>query len=96
MRAGPGTTFEALTLIPSGTAVDVTRCARGWCSIEWQGRSGYAIAYGLDGPPLPKMLVALGEPFRPYRSIAAWYWALWSCILGMSISLYACAPILGK
>jgi len=60
MRAGPGTTFEALTLIPSGTAVDVTRCARGWCSIEWQGRSGYAIATSL-GMGRPAGVAAPGQ-----------------------------------
>ena len=36
-------------------------------------RKGYARAYGLDPPPSVKELGALGEPFRPYRSVAAWY-----------------------
>jgi 3-methyladenine DNA glycosylase/8-oxoguanine DNA glycosylase len=36
-------------------------------------RKGYARAYGLREMPAPKELLALGEPFRPYRSIAAWY-----------------------
>jgi DNA-3-methyladenine glycosylase II len=36
-------------------------------------RKGYATTWGLPEMPTPKELDALGEPFRPYRSIAAWY-----------------------
>ena len=36
-------------------------------------RKGYQIAYGLQELPKPKVLLALGERFRPYRTIAAWY-----------------------
>jgi DNA-3-methyladenine glycosylase II len=36
-------------------------------------RKGYAQLYGLDDLPRPKELDALGERFRPYRSVAAWY-----------------------
>ena len=44
-----------------------------WPVDDYGVRSGYAIAYGLDDLPTPKQLVVLGEPFRPCRSIAAWY-----------------------
>jgi DNA-3-methyladenine glycosylase II len=36
-------------------------------------RQGYGLAWGIDPPPTPKRLLALGEPFRPYRSILARY-----------------------
>ena len=36
-------------------------------------RKGYARIYGLDEAPTPKVLEALGDRFRPYRSVAAWY-----------------------
>ena len=36
-------------------------------------RKGYALAYWLDALPTPKALVALGDAFRPWRSVAAWY-----------------------
>ena len=36
-------------------------------------RKGYARAWGLSGMPTPKELLTYGEPFRPYRSVAAWY-----------------------
>ena len=41
-------------------------------------RAGYAAAYRLKETPTPKVLAQLGEPFRPYRSIAAWY--MWQAI----------------
>lgn len=36
-------------------------------------RKGYAIAWRLPAMPTPKELNVLGEPLRPYRSVAAWY-----------------------
>jgi len=44
-----------------------------WPVDDFGVRSGWKIAYGLDPMPSPKELQALGEKFRPYRSIAAWY-----------------------
>jgi len=35
-------------------------------------RRGYGLAHGAPTPS-PKELAELGEPYRPYRSIAAWY-----------------------
>src|SRR6202167_2148788 len=35
-------------------------------------RRGYGLAWGV-GVPTPQELEVLGEPFRPYRSVAAWY-----------------------
>ncbi len=36
-------------------------------------RKGYGMAWGMPGMPTPKELAVLGEPLRPYRSVAAWY-----------------------
>ena len=36
-------------------------------------RKGYAILFDLPVPPAPKVLEPLGDPLRPYRSLAAWY-----------------------
>ena len=36
-------------------------------------RKGYAIAKRLPIAPTPRELGPLGDPFRPYRSAAAWY-----------------------
>lgn len=36
-------------------------------------RQGYGYAWGVNPPPKPKELLALGEPFHPYRTIVALY-----------------------
>ena len=36
-------------------------------------RKGYFLAFGLTDVPTERELLPLGEPFRPYRSVAAWY-----------------------
>lgn len=36
-------------------------------------RYGYGLAWGLAEAPTPRELAPLGERFRPYRSVAAWY-----------------------
>jgi DNA-3-methyladenine glycosylase II len=35
-------------------------------------RKGYMLLQGLDEMPKPKELMALGEVYKPYRSVAAW------------------------
>jgi DNA-3-methyladenine glycosylase II len=44
-----------------------------WPVGDYGVRKGYALAYGLKRLPTPKELYALGERFRPYRTVAAWY-----------------------
>jgi DNA-3-methyladenine glycosylase II len=44
-----------------------------WPTGDYGVRSGYGIAYGMSEAPDAKALEALGDPFRPYRSVAAWY-----------------------
>jgi 3-methyladenine DNA glycosylase/8-oxoguanine DNA glycosylase len=36
-------------------------------------RRGYATIHGLPELPKPKPLSALGEIYRPWRTVAAWY-----------------------
>jgi 3-methyladenine DNA glycosylase/8-oxoguanine DNA glycosylase len=36
-------------------------------------RKGYSLIYGLPEMPRARDLDPLGEPFRPYRSVVAWY-----------------------
>ena len=36
-------------------------------------RKGYSLIYGLPGLPLARDLDPLGDRFRPYRSVVAWY-----------------------
>jgi DNA-3-methyladenine glycosylase II len=44
-----------------------------WPVGDYGVRKGYAHLYGEPEPPSPKELEGLGDPFRPYRSVAAWY-----------------------
>lgn len=44
-----------------------------WPVGDYGVRVGFARAWGLPGIPSPKELAALGDPFRPYRSLVAWY-----------------------
>jgi DNA-3-methyladenine glycosylase II len=49
-----------------------------WPVGDYGIRKGYARAFALAEPPTPKALMELGERFRPYRTIAAWY--LWHVV----------------
>ena len=44
-----------------------------WPVGDFGVRSGFARAWALSETPTPRQLDALGEPFRPYRSLVAWY-----------------------
>ena len=44
-----------------------------WPVGDYGVRAGFARAWWMDGVPGPKALDELGEPFRPYRSLVAWY-----------------------
>jgi DNA-3-methyladenine glycosylase II len=44
-----------------------------WPVGDYGVRAGYAKAWSLDAIPDPKELAGMGEPFRPYRSLVAWY-----------------------
>lgn len=41
-------------------------------------RQGFALTYRKRQLPKPRQLLARGEPWRPYRSVAAWY--LWRAV----------------
>jgi DNA-3-methyladenine glycosylase II len=43
-----------------------------WPTGDLGVRRGYGLAWGIPMPS-PKELEVLGEPFRPYRSVVAWY-----------------------
>jgi DNA-3-methyladenine glycosylase II len=43
-----------------------------WPTGDLGVRRGYGLAWGIPMPS-PKELESLGEPFAPYRSVAAWY-----------------------
>ena len=44
-----------------------------WPVGDYGVRAGYALGWGLPEIPNPVQLVDLGERYRPYRSVVAWY-----------------------
>jgi DNA-3-methyladenine glycosylase II len=44
-----------------------------WPVQDFGVRKGYARIHALDPPPTAKELEPLGDPYRPYRTVAAWY-----------------------
>jgi 3-methyladenine DNA glycosylase/8-oxoguanine DNA glycosylase len=44
-----------------------------WPTGDYGVRAGFGRAWGLPDTPSPKELEVLGKPFRPYRSLVAWY-----------------------
>ena len=44
-----------------------------WPTGDFGVRKGYGVAWGLPEAPSPVELEALGDRFRPYRSVVAWY-----------------------
>ena len=44
-----------------------------WPVGDYGVRAGFARAWGLTDLPTPAELEALGEAFRPHRTLVAWY-----------------------
>jgi uncharacterized protein YraI len=42
LRSGPGFDFGVVEVIPGGAAVDARECGRGWCRVNYAGRTGFA------------------------------------------------------
>jgi len=68
-----------------------------WPAGDLGVRRGYGLAWGVPMPSA-KELEPLGDPFRPYRSVAAWYcWRASDLYTGMGAALLAPAePVKGR
>ena len=64
---GIGTWTAQMFLIFSLRRLDI------WPVGDFGVRKGYGLAHGWTEPPTAEELEPLGHPFRPYRSVAAWY-----------------------
>ena len=49
-----------------------------WPAADLGVQEGFRLIAGLDERPTARALDAEGEPFRPWRSLAAWY--LWRAV----------------
>jgi DNA-3-methyladenine glycosylase II len=48
-------------------------------------RGGYARMQSLEHPPSPRELSLLGDCYRPFRTVAAWYcWRVTDALVGIS------------
>jgi len=64
---GVGPWTAQMFLISTLSRLDV------WPTGDYGVRAGFARAWSLDEVPAPKELEELGERYRPYRSLVAWY-----------------------
>jgi hypothetical protein len=48
LRAEANTTSAILSKIPGGSRIEIGDCTEGWCTVTFQGQSGFAIATALD------------------------------------------------
>lgn len=44
VRAGPGTEYEVIGVIPAGSRVEVAGCTGSWCQVNFRGGRGFASA----------------------------------------------------
>ena len=42
LRAGAGSQYGVVAVIPGGATVDARGCGGGWCRVSYAGRSGFA------------------------------------------------------
>jgi uncharacterized protein YraI len=49
LRAGPGTGYGVVAVMPAGSTVDTIGCTGNWCRVSYGGVVGYASASYLDG-----------------------------------------------
>lgn len=63
LRAGPGTGYGVVAVIPPGAEVDVRDCSGAWCRVGWGSVEGYAnAAYLVDAPDDMDAPPAAGGP----------------------------------
>jgi uncharacterized protein YraI len=61
VRAGPGTEFSVVGVIPGGAPVQVMGCSGSWCQVAFRGGTGFASAsYLAMGGPVGAPVVASG------------------------------------
>jgi uncharacterized protein YraI len=70
LRTEPAPRAELLMTMPSGAAVDIGACSRGWCHVNFRGSRGYARESGLvflrASAPAEEIIPVF--PRYPYRA----------------------------
>ncbi|EJF83296.1 SH3 domain-containing protein [Candidatus Bartonella washoeensis] len=60
LRTGPATAYKAITKIPTGAKVQINGCLsnRAWCSLDYNGKAGWASANYLNVKNVPTISFA--------------------------------------
>ncbi|MBX6427223.1 MAG: SH3 domain-containing protein, partial [Variibacter sp.] len=71
IRSGPGTNYQVIDVVGSGTVVDVRGCSGGWCRVSYGGSAGWAsrsyLAFaGGGGGYASQPVVAYGSGYPDY------------------------------
>jgi uncharacterized protein YraI len=71
LRSGPGTDTPILATIPAGSAVQMSNCSGEWCTVQWNGNSGYAVARNLAAQkPRPVRRYVARPYYEPAPEVA--------------------------
>lgn len=100
MRSGHGTGYSAVTTIPKGTEVTVTKGDGTWAHVEWNGHSGYcAMEYLVRKSNNPKGVVDSLNGGANSIELAGWAFDSDNLGAGLEIHVYIgeeCHPIVAN
>ena len=100
MRSGHGTGYSAVTTIPKGTEVTVTKGDGTWAHVEWNGYSGYcALEYLVRKSNNPKGVVDSLNGGANSIELAGWAFDSDNLGAGLEIHVYIgeeCHPIVAN
>ncbi len=100
MRSGHGTGYSAVTTIPKGTEVTVTKGDGTWAHVEWNGHSGYcAMEYLVRKSNNPKGVVDSLNGRANSIELAGWAFDSDNLGAGLGIHVYIgeeCHPIVAN
>jgi hypothetical protein len=68
LREAPSVEASAFATIPPKTTVSVKSCADGWCTVEYQNRTGHAIQVFLRFAPAPPAQPLMSMSGRGYTN----------------------------
>ncbi|MBX3553680.1 MAG: SH3 domain-containing protein [Pseudolabrys sp.] len=79
LRAGPGTGYGVVAVMPAGAEVDIRDCSGAWCRVVWGASEGYANAdYLVDEPDAVDGPPAAGSAPAPFFNFGVSTWSFGS------------------
>jgi uncharacterized protein YraI len=74
LRAGPGSAFDVVAVMPEGARLDVQKCGDEWCRVTFGHVSGYASRAFLKHSEAPPQHAAAPEPKATLTGPYIWDW----------------------